>query len=89
MDACAAELSHRHFFGGSGSRSFSRLILRHTRFGNAVFATGGNAQAARLQGIRIDRIRILNFVISGLLAALAGIVRWRASKASIPCAAPG
>ena len=65
------------------------LILHHTRFGNAVFATGGNAQAARLQGIRIDHIRILNFVISGLLAALAGIVQVARLKSVDPLRGTG
>ena len=51
------------------------IILTRTRYGNAVFATGGNAEAARLQGIHINRIRVSNFVISGGLAALAGTIQ--------------
>ncbi|MDP6019677.1 MAG: ABC transporter permease, partial [Candidatus Latescibacteria bacterium] len=51
------------------------LILTRTRYGNAVFATGGNAEAARAQGVPIARIRIANFTLSGGLAALAGIVQ--------------
>ena len=51
------------------------FILLHTRYGNAVFATGGNAEAARFQGINIDGVRITNFVLSGGLAALAGIIQ--------------
>src|SRR6185503_16491882 len=48
-------------------------LLGQTRYGNAVFATGGNAGAARAQGIPVDTVRITNFVISGGLSALAGI----------------
>jgi ribose/xylose/arabinose/galactoside ABC-type transport system permease subunit len=50
------------------------IILTQTRYGNAVFATGGNPGAARAQGIPVDSVRILNFVISGGLAAIAGVI---------------
>ena len=63
--------------------------MSQTRFGNAVFATGGNAQAARLQGIRIDRVRVTNFVISGFLAALAGIIQVARLKSVDPLRGTG
>ncbi|MBA3869773.1 MAG: ABC transporter permease [Chloroflexota bacterium] len=50
------------------------LILSQTRYGSATYATGGNAGAARAQGIPVDRVRIINFVISGALAGLAGVI---------------
>jgi len=50
------------------------LILSQTRYGSATYATGGNAGAARAQGIPVDRVRIINFVISGGLAGLAGVI---------------
>ncbi|MCE2436158.1 MAG: ABC transporter permease [Candidatus Latescibacteria bacterium] len=65
------------------------IVLSQTRFGNAVFATGGNAQAARLQGIRIDRVRVTNFVISGFLAALAGIIQVARLKSVDPLRGTG
>ena len=65
------------------------LILTRTRFGNAIFATGGNAQAARLQGINIDRVRITNFVISGGLAAVAGIIQTARLKSVDPLRGTG
>jgi ribose/xylose/arabinose/galactoside ABC-type transport system permease subunit len=65
------------------------LILTRTRFGNAIFATGGNAQAARLQGINIDRVRITNFVISGSLAAVAGIIQTARLKSVDPLRGTG
>ena len=65
------------------------IILSQSRFGNAVFATGGNAQAARLQGIRIDRVRVTNFVISGFLAALAGIIQVARLKSVDPLRGTG
>lgn len=65
------------------------IILTHTRFGNAVFATGGNAEAARLQGINIDRVRVANFVISGGLAATAGIIQTARLKSVDPLRGTG
>jgi simple sugar transport system permease protein len=52
------------------------LILTQTRYGNAVYATGGNAAAARAQGIAVNRVRIINFAISGSLAGFAAIVEF-------------
>ena len=50
------------------------LVVRRTPFGRHVFAVGGNVEAARRAGIRIARIRIVIFVLSGLLAAAGGIM---------------
>jgi ribose/xylose/arabinose/galactoside ABC-type transport system permease subunit len=50
------------------------IILNRTRYGNAVFATGGNPQAARAQGVNVNRVKVLNFVLSGTLAAVGGIM---------------
>ena len=72
-----------------GLTSVFAIALSQTRFGNAVFATGGNAQAARLQGIRIDRVRVTNFVISGFLAALAGIIQVARLKSVDPLRGTG
>lgn len=49
------------------------IILERTRYGNWVFATGGNLGAAKALGIPTDRVKIVNFIISSLLAGLAGI----------------
>lgn len=50
------------------------LVLRRTRFGRHVFAVGGNAEAARRAGIRVERIRIAIFTLCSLLAAAGGIL---------------
>ncbi len=50
------------------------IVLARTTFGRYVYATGGNAMAARLGGVRVDGIRVATFVISGAAAALAGII---------------
>ncbi|HLZ64246.1 MAG TPA: ABC transporter permease [Ktedonosporobacter sp.] len=50
------------------------LFLRYHRVGRAIYAIGGNAEAARAAGIRVDRIRIGVFIVASLLAALAGLM---------------
>lgn len=52
----------------------SYFILRKTTFGKSVYAIGGNEEATRLSGIKVDRIKIIVYSISGALAALAGII---------------
>lgn len=50
------------------------LFLRYTVLGRAIFAVGGNKEAARVSGINIDRTKIAVYALSGLLAAIAGFV---------------
>lgn len=50
------------------------LLLRKAAFGRKVYITGGNPETARLLGINADRVTILCYVISGGLAATAGLV---------------
>lgn len=50
------------------------LVLRSTAFARHVYAIGGNEKAARLSGVPVRRVRVTVFAISGLLAALAGII---------------
>lgn len=56
--------------------SFYQFILIRTKFGNHIFAIGGNDGAARAQGVRSNRTRLYAFVISGLLAGFAGMVQF-------------
>ena len=49
-------------------------ITERTRFGRHIFAVGGNAEAARRAGIKIDRVRILVFVLGSTLAAAGGVL---------------
>lgn len=51
-----------------------QLILVRTRFGNHVFATGGTPEAAAAQGVRIQRVKTICFVLSSTLAGLAGVL---------------
>ena len=50
------------------------LVLQHTRFGRYVYMTGGNRQAARLAGVRTERIVIACLAISACTAACGGMV---------------
>jgi simple sugar transport system permease protein len=50
------------------------LFLERTRFGRVFYAVGGNAEAARLAGARVRRFQFGAYAISGLLAAVAGII---------------
>lgn len=50
------------------------ILLRYTIFGRALYATGGNYEAARLSGIRTQLFTNLAYAASGLLSALAGIL---------------
>jgi ribose/xylose/arabinose/galactoside ABC-type transport system permease subunit len=49
-------------------------ILAYTTFGRAVYAVGGNLEAARLAGVATNRVRILCFTCLGGLSALAGML---------------
>ena len=49
-------------------------LLAYSTFGRYIYATGGNAEAARLGGVAVDRIRLAVFALSGLAAGLAGII---------------
>jgi ribose/xylose/arabinose/galactoside ABC-type transport system permease subunit len=50
------------------------FLSRKTAFGRSVYAVGGNANAAHLCGINVTLIRVLVFVISGLMAAITAVM---------------
>jgi D-xylose transport system permease protein len=49
-------------------------LAKRTSFGRHVYAVGGNAEAARRAGINVPRIRILVFMISGLMCGVGGVI---------------
>ncbi len=49
------------------------LFLRFTKWGTYLYAIGGNEQAARLSGIKVGRMKILSYTVTGILCGLAGI----------------
>lgn len=50
------------------------IAMRHGSFFRRVYYIGSNEKAARLSGLPVDRVRTLCYVLSGLLAALAGVL---------------
>jgi simple sugar transport system permease protein len=48
-----------------------QFLLVRTRFGNHIFAVGGNPGAAKAGGVNVNRTKLIGFIISGLLAGLA------------------
>ncbi|MEM9563050.1 MAG: ABC transporter permease [Actinomycetota bacterium] len=48
------------------------FVLERTRYGRHLFAAGGNPEAARLAGVRVERVVITSFVLTGVAAGLAG-----------------
>lgn len=54
--------------------AIATFLLNFTKFGRYTYAIGGNEVAARVSGIRIPRVTILIYTMSGLLAGLAGVL---------------
>jgi ribose/xylose/arabinose/galactoside ABC-type transport system permease subunit len=51
------------------------FLMSYTSFGRSIYAVGGNAEAARLSGIKVARIKILVMGLVALLAALSGVMQ--------------
>lgn len=62
------------------------FILNRTVFGKRVYAIGGNARAARLSGIEVEKYLIYVYMFSGLLAALAGVILTSRIDSAVPTA---
>jgi ribose transport system permease protein len=50
------------------------VFLQYTRMGRSIFAVGGNRDSARLSGINVNKVRTMVYGISGVMAALSGLV---------------
>lgn len=50
------------------------IILGRTRYGNWVFATGGSREVARSMGVNVHKVKIINFIISAVLAGFSGCI---------------
>ncbi len=81
------DLPHRHHHASAGSQgphavphrrciiyAISWFVLRQTKLGRYTYAMGGNETATRLSGINVDLYKIVIYGISGLLAAIGGIL---------------
>ena len=58
------------------------VTLARTAFGNWIYAVGGNRDAARAQGVPVTRVKLISFMLVGMLAAFAGVVQF-AERGSI------
>ncbi|WP_186079643.1 ABC transporter permease [Burkholderia gladioli] len=65
------------------------VIMRRTRFGRHVYATGGNETAAHLSGVRTRRVKFLVYLLSGTIAALAGVISFSRFVSAEPAAGFG
>jgi ribose transport system permease protein len=65
------------------------LAMRHASFFRQIYYIGSNERAARLSGLPVDRVRIVAYVVSGLLAALAGVLLASRLMSGTPTAGAG
>jgi ribose/xylose/arabinose/galactoside ABC-type transport system permease subunit len=63
------------------------VVLRFTRFGRFVYASGGNAEASRLIGLPVERVQITLYVVSAISGAVAGTMLAAQLGAAAPAAA--
>ena len=57
-----------------GVAILGHVVLRYTSFGREVLATGGNRLAARYSGVNTARVKLICFLVTGVAAALAGLL---------------
>jgi len=65
------------------------LAVRHTRFFRQIYFIGANEKAAMLSGINVNRVRIVAYVLTGMLAALAGVLLASRLMSGTPTAGNG
>lgn len=52
----------------------THIVLSKTRFGNYLYAVGGNEEASKLSGVDVDKTKIISYAICGACAAFAGMI---------------
>jgi ribose transport system permease protein len=65
------------------------FFLSKTRFGRYIYAVGSNEEAARRAGINVNRVKNITYILSGMLAALVGIILASRMATSQPNSATG
>lgn len=65
------------------------IIMSRTRFGRHVYAIGGNETAARLSGVKTKRTKIMVYVLSGTISAIAGIILFARLSSAEPASGFG
>ncbi len=64
-------------------------VLNHTRLGRHIYALGGNEDATRLSGISVEKVKLAVYGISGMMAAMAGIIITSRLSSAQPTAGTG
>ncbi len=65
------------------------LVLNHYPVGRYIYGLGGNEEAVRLSGVRVERYKLLAYATSGLTAALGGVVLSSRLMSGVPVAGEG
>ncbi|MFE4835239.1 ABC transporter permease [Arthrobacter sp. NPDC056691] len=65
------------------------LVMAYSRFGRHVYAVGGNPEASRLAGVKVDRVLTSAYVLAAVCAGVAGILLTSRLQTASPVALPG
>lgn len=68
---------------------FSSILLKKTKFGTYLYATGNNEEATRLSGVNVDKTKILAYVICGIMVSLTAMVTLAKLGTGEPAAGQG
>jgi ribose transport system permease protein len=60
------------------------LVFRYTAFGRYLYAVGGNERTARLSGVRVERVKLYAFMLSGFLAGVAALLQVVRTQSASP-----
>src|SRR3546814_12620000 len=72
-DVCSSDLPVSVWLLGVIAAVAAYVAMR-TPLGRKIYAVGGNAQAAALSGIRVNRVLIVTYMVSGFCAAVVGLI---------------
>ena len=62
------------------------LVIHRSKFGNWLYATGGNPDAAQAQGVPVKRVKMIAFIIVGVMVAIAAIINFSERRSIDPLA---
>jgi ribose transport system permease protein len=65
------------------------LIMVRTRFGRYIYAVGGNENAARLSGVKTDRVKLAVYVLSSVISSVAGVIAFSRYTSAEPASGFG
>lgn len=65
------------------------IVLAKTKFGNYIYAVGGNEEAAKLSGVNVDLVKIKAYAVTGICAAVAGMIQLASLGTGEPTAGSG